>query len=168
MPWTLRPNSPVLSRSCSKRVLFFFRRELPHMRAFLFCHNLWPSCYVIIPQFCHNAWWCWRNTPDVLHIGVLGKRLCRCNFAVCEDMVRKIEVQETVKKAFNFLQAIFAPPPKWRPWHGPCLPYPRYATVSRCCQNAVIFLTHSDNLRKKTQRSKWDSYLAATLAGAVW
>ena len=29
--WTLRPNSPVLPRSCPKRVLFFFfRRELPH------------------------------------------------------------------------------------------------------------------------------------------
>ena len=31
VPWALRPNSPVLSRSCPKRVLFFFfRRELPH------------------------------------------------------------------------------------------------------------------------------------------
>jgi len=29
VPWALRPNSPVLSRSCPKRVLFFFRRELP-------------------------------------------------------------------------------------------------------------------------------------------
>ena len=30
VPWALRPNSPVLSRSCSKRVLFFFfRKELP-------------------------------------------------------------------------------------------------------------------------------------------
>jgi len=32
VPWALRPNSPVLSRSCPKRVLFFFRRELPHRR----------------------------------------------------------------------------------------------------------------------------------------
>ena len=31
VPWALRPNSPVLSRSCPKHVLFFFfRRELPH------------------------------------------------------------------------------------------------------------------------------------------
>ena len=31
VPWALRPNSPVLSQSCPKRVLFFFfRRELPH------------------------------------------------------------------------------------------------------------------------------------------
>ena len=30
VPWALRPNSPVLLRSCPKRVLFFFfRRELP-------------------------------------------------------------------------------------------------------------------------------------------
>jgi len=31
VPWALRPNSPVLSRSCPKRVLFFFRRELPQV-----------------------------------------------------------------------------------------------------------------------------------------
>jgi len=30
VPWALRPNSPVFSRSCPKRVLVFFRRELPH------------------------------------------------------------------------------------------------------------------------------------------
>ena len=31
VPWALRTNSPVLSRSWPKRVLFFFyRRELPH------------------------------------------------------------------------------------------------------------------------------------------
>jgi len=31
VPWVLRPNSPVLSQSCPKRVLFFFfRRKLPH------------------------------------------------------------------------------------------------------------------------------------------
>jgi len=31
VPWALRPNSPVFSESCPKRVLFFFfRRELPH------------------------------------------------------------------------------------------------------------------------------------------
>jgi len=29
VPWTLQLKSPVLSRSCPKRVLFFFRRELP-------------------------------------------------------------------------------------------------------------------------------------------
>jgi len=32
VPWALRPNSPVLLRSCPKRVLFFFGRELPHVR----------------------------------------------------------------------------------------------------------------------------------------
>jgi len=26
--------------------------------------------------------------------------------------------------------------------------------ASRCCQNAVIFLTHANNLREKTQRTK--------------
>jgi len=35
------------------------------MQAFLFCHNVWPSCYVTIPQFCHSAWQHWRNTPDL-------------------------------------------------------------------------------------------------------
>ena len=44
-------------------------------------------------------------------------------------MGRKIEVQETIHKNFDFCQAIFAPPSKWRPWHVPCLPYPRYATA---------------------------------------
>ena len=32
VPWALRPNSPVFSRSCPKRVLFsFFRRELSQL-----------------------------------------------------------------------------------------------------------------------------------------
>ena len=54
-------------------------------RAFLSCHNVWPSSYVTIPEFGHN---------------------------------------------FNFFQAIFAPPSKWRPWHVPCLLYLRYATAN--------------------------------------
>ena len=36
--------------------------------------------------------------------------------------------------------------------------------LNRSWQNAVIFLTHPDNLRKKAQRN---SYLTTTLAGAV-
>ena len=80
-------------------------------------------------MFCHNAWWCWRDTPDLLHISLIGKELCWGSFVVCVGMGRKIEVQETVKKAFNFLQAIFAPPSKWRPWHVSCLPFPRYPTA---------------------------------------
>jgi len=43
-------------------------------------------------------------------------------------MGRKIEVKETVNKDFNFAKQFFRPPSKWRPWHVPCLPYPRYAT----------------------------------------
>jgi len=43
-------------------------------------------------------------------------------------MGRKIEVKENANKYFNFFLAFFAPPSKWRPWHVPCLPYPRYAT----------------------------------------
>jgi len=93
------------------------------MRAFLFCLNVWPLCYVTYWQFCHNAWWCWRSTPD-------ERALCCCSFAVCECIRRKREVQETVNKDFNFYQAIFAPLPKWRPWLVPCLPYPRYATAN--------------------------------------
>jgi len=54
------------------------------MRAFLFCHNVCPSCSVAIPQFGHN---------------------------------------------FHFFQAIFTPLSKWRPWHVPCLSYPRDPTV---------------------------------------
>jgi len=30
-------------------------------RMFLFSCNVCPSCCVTRPQFCHNAWWCWRN-----------------------------------------------------------------------------------------------------------
>jgi len=36
-------------------------------RTFLLSHNVWPSCCVTLPQFCHNAWWCWRNTADLMH-----------------------------------------------------------------------------------------------------
>jgi len=51
--------------------------------------------------------------------------LCWCNFAVCGCMGHKIEVQQTTN--INVCQWIFAPQSKWRPWHVPCLPYPRYA-----------------------------------------
>jgi len=53
--------------------------------------------------------------------------------AVYDCIGRKIEVQETVNKIFNFCQAIFAPPSKLRPCHVPCLSYPRYATVGYIC-----------------------------------
>jgi len=49
-------------------------------------------------------------------------------------MGRKIDVEETVKKYFNFCQVakqFLLPPSKWRPRHVPCLPYPRYATQAR-------------------------------------
>jgi len=36
-------------------------------RGFLFCDNVWLLCCVTIPQFCHNARWRWRNTPELLH-----------------------------------------------------------------------------------------------------
>jgi len=34
-------------------------------RAFLFCHNVWPSCCVTTSQFCPSRWWCWRNSPCI-------------------------------------------------------------------------------------------------------
>jgi len=43
-------------------------------------------------------------------------------------MGREIEVQETIHKDFNFAKQFLRPPSKWRPWHVPCLPCPRYAT----------------------------------------
>jgi len=52
-------------------------------------------------------------------------------------MWRKTEVQETVKEAFNFFQTIFALLSKWRPWHVPCLPYPRYATASEVIMQGI-------------------------------
>jgi len=39
VPWTLRLNSPVLSQSCPKCVVVFFRRGLPHKK---WCHQ-WGS-----------------------------------------------------------------------------------------------------------------------------
>jgi len=42
----------------------------------------------------------------------------------------QIKVQETVHEDFNFAKEFLRPPSKWRPWHVPCLPYPRYATDS--------------------------------------
>jgi len=101
------------------------------MRAFLFCHNVWPLCYVTIPQFCHNAWWCLRNTPEfsAWAYWVRGWALYWCSCAVNACMGRKTEVQKSVNKYFNFFQAIFAPPSKWA--HGRChaidtpLPWPK-------------------------------------------
>ena len=97
------------------------------MRVFLFCQNVRLSCYVTIPQFCHNAWWCWYNTPDLMRY---VRALCWCSFAVYECVGREIEVQGIVNEDFNFCKATFAPPSKWRPWHAPCLAYPIYATGS--------------------------------------
>jgi len=50
-------------------------------------------------------------------------------------MGRKLDVQGIVNKYFDFFPSNFPPPSKWRPWHVPCLPYPRYATAS----NIVAF-----------------------------
>jgi len=41
-----------------------------------------------------------------------------------------------------------------------------YIGLGRCWENAVIFLTHVDNVHKKAQWTNQDSYLAATLTGA--
>jgi len=65
------------------------------------------SCNVTIPQFCH-AWWCWRNTPDLLHISQLGKRLCWCSFAVCECMERKWSFKKLSMK-LNFSKQFLRP-----------------------------------------------------------
>jgi len=48
VPWALRPNSPVLLRSCPKRVLFlFFRRELSNLvLSECFCYQLCLSSSV--------------------------------------------------------------------------------------------------------------------------
>jgi len=78
------------------RALFSLVTPLYGTRAFLFCHNVLPSCYVKLPQFYHTTWWCWRNTPGFLYISLLGKGLC------CAGMESKIEVQETVKKLLIF------------------------------------------------------------------
>jgi len=41
-----------------------------------------------------------------------------------------IEVQQTIYiNIFIFDKLFLRPQSKWRPWHMPCLPYPRYATV---------------------------------------
>jgi len=85
-----------------------------------------PASPVTMPQFCHNPWWCWRDTPDLKYIRY--RRAVLCSFAVYGCMGHKIEIQEIVNKIFKFLPSNFAPPSKWRPWHVPCLPYPRYAT----------------------------------------
>jgi len=50
-------------------------------------------------------------------------------------MGRIIEVKETAKKDFIFAKQFFRPPSKWRPWHVPCLPYPRYATEINVTQS---------------------------------
>jgi len=92
----------------------------------------------------HNAWWGWRNRPDLLHITLLGKELCLCSFTVCECMGLRIEVQDSANKAFNSFQAILAHPSKWRPWHVPCLPCPRYAAGGN-----MIKKINSNSLDKK-------------------
>jgi len=43
--------------------------------------------------------------------------------------------------------------PAW-PIYRPIFGFYRYIGLSRCWQNAAIFLTHAENLRKKAQRTK--------------
>jgi len=59
--------------------------------------------------------------------------------------------------------------PIYRPyiWVSPIYRYrPKWLGLSRCWQNAVIFLMHPDNLCKEAQRTKPKQYLAATLSGS--
>ena len=71
-------------------------------------------------------------------------------------MGRKIEVQETVHKDFKFCQAIFAPPSKWRPWHVPCLPYPRCATgVDHEVSQVLLELQPLRTYREEKRAWKW-------------
>jgi len=58
----------------------------------------------------------------------------------------QIEVQETVNKYLNFSQAIFAPPSKWRPWHVPCLPHPRYTTDFNTSKTQVHTIATNQHL----------------------
>jgi len=37
--------------------------------------------------------------------------------------------------------------------------------LSSCCQNAVMFLTHPENLRKKTQRGKSRQFILRSMNG---
>jgi len=82
-------------------------------RAFLICHNVWPSCYVTISQICHNACWCWRNTSDLIH-----QIRARCVNAVYSCMGRKIEVQWTANKNLYFARQFFRP--RQSGAHGTC------------------------------------------------
>jgi len=71
--------------------------------------------------------------PEIHYMGAL----CLCSFADYGCIESKIEVEETVNKNFDFSQAILAPPSKWRPWHVPCLPYPRYAIAGMTLQRTA-------------------------------
>jgi len=78
-------------------------------RAFLFCHNVWPSCFVTIPQICHNAWqWCRKlgcklnpKSFDFLKIQVKSLKICcaiKKNVIVTSQSYDVADVQLTVVK----------------------------------------------------------------------
>jgi len=63
----------------------------------------------------------------------------------------KREIKETVKKDFNSVKQFFLPQSKWRPWHVPCLPYPRYQgrrNVGRAGGGGQKKVEGNGNLRK--------------------
>jgi len=81
----------------------------------MLCHNttVLSQCLVLTPR----ANCCIRRA------------LYWCSCAINRCMGRKVEVEETASHKFWYLPNHFGPPSKWRPWHEPCLPYPRYATA---------------------------------------
>jgi len=73
----------------------------------------------------------------------LHHKLCLWNCKPNFSLGRKTMVQGTSSHKLKFWQAVFAPLAKWRPWHDPCLPYPRYTTDPTRWSDIVIKQEHS-------------------------
>jgi len=55
------------------------------------------SCYITMPQFCHNVWCCWRNMPDLMHY-------MRTH---CVDVALQFMVVSGAEQRFKILQIKF-------------------------------------------------------------
>ena len=83
------------------------------------------QCLTVV--LCHNN----HSFVTILDAGATCPNYC-IGWGRCMDAawgakgLKKLQVTN-----FDFCQAIFAPPSKWRPWHEPCLTYLIYVTGSQ-------------------------------------
>ena len=100
-------------------------------------------------QHCHKHFLQYRTfASERPQVETWGRQTCLLSrrhltlLLYVPGMGRKMRFKKLYMKILIFAKQFLRPPSKWRPWHVPCLPYPRYASgnisllkrgTTQCC-----------------------------------